>query len=130
VGVVAASLQTVPAEAAVYLSDRYNNATGGPDVTAAEASAGDTRYDTLTIRNDSDLGCSRLRVWLDASTAGLAISDDAVSWVTPTTESAGLALGDLPAGQTAPLYLRRTISPSASYDPLVLNHLHYCFDGL
>lgn len=118
------------AEATVSLRDLYNNAAGHDDVTAAEAQAGDVETYTITMKNEGTLTLSQIKVWLDAATDDLEISENGSSWVNPTSEAAALEFPDLVAGGTDLLHLRRTITGGADPDPNVLNHLHLSFAGL
>ena len=115
------------AEAPVHLADRYSNGVASDDVTASEASAGDVETYQITLANESPAQVGDLRVWLDAATDYLEISDDDATWVSPTTEAAALQFGNVDPGSSVTLYVRRTIPASTSYDPEVLSHLHAAF---
>lgn len=121
-----------PQAAQVLLQEEYNEGVGGDEVVAAEASAGSVESWIVGLRNDSGIGLSNLRVWLDAATAGLEISWDGASWVTPTTETHVDVLihPDLAAGATKNLYIRRTIGAASPADPAVLNLLQFAWSGL
>jgi len=123
-------MNTGPAEGRVLLDDVFNNAVAYDDVTAAEALAGDVATYTITLANDSLHRFSKLVAWLDAAVTGLEISDDGITWVSPVTEAAGLALDDIAPGGTDTLHARRTIGAAADSDTDVLNHLHFAFNGL
>lgn len=118
------------AEGRVALGDRWTNAVGHDDVTAGEASAGDVEGYTVTLSNDSTAGLSRVLAWLDAAVSDLEISDDDITYVSPTSEGAALGLADIPAGGSITLYLRRTIGAAEPSDPDVLNHLHFSYQGI
>jgi len=123
-------LAPTPRSARIHLADLYENGPPHDDVTAAEAAAGDVTVYTLQLANDSPKNVSGLTVWLDAATANLEISDDAAAWVDPTSESAGLVLGNLASGESVTLWLRRTIAPAANSDAEVLTNIHYAFNSL
>ena len=119
-------------EARVFLADRYANGIGHDDVTAGEAAAGDVAEYELTVANDSSDTVCNILAWLDASAEGsayLELSDDGVSWSSPTTEPTGVALGNIVAAGSATLYARRTIPAAEPFDPAVLTHLHFGFDN-
>ena len=130
VEVSAAYLCACPTEAEICLADVYGNAIAHDDVIAAEAAAGSVETYTITMVNDGDLILSQIKVWLDAATDDLEISDDGASWVSPTTEATALEFPDLAPGSEDTLHLRRTIAAASEADPAVLNHLHIGFSGL
>ncbi len=57
-------LKPNPAEAAVHIVDRYANGVGHDDVTAGEATSGDTEDYSITLANDNYVGINNLKVWL------------------------------------------------------------------
>ena len=116
-----------PSEAEVRLLDRWEIGPAGDDVTASEAAAGDVATWSATIQNDSTDTVYGITAWLDSSTSGLEISDDGVTWVNPTSQAAGLDLGDLAAAGTTPLYFRRTISAGAPPDSDILAQVRLAF---
>lgn len=118
------------AEARIALGDRWANAVGHDDVTAGEASAGDVEDYTVTLANDSAAGLSQVKVWIDTAVSDLEISDDDITYVSPTTEGTALGLADIPAAGSITLYLRRTIGAAEPSDPDVLNHLHFSWQGI
>ena len=130
VRVYADHLSPTPRSSRVHLADLYANGPPHDDVTAAEAAAGDVTDYTLNLVNEGAKHASDLRVWLDAATSDLEISDDAISWVNPTSESAGLGLGSLSSGESVTLWLRRTIGAAANSDPEILTKIHYAFSSL
>jgi len=130
VAVYTTHLGDAPTEARVLLADRYLNGIPFRDATAAEATAGDVDTYTLTLTNAGTVTVSALVAWLDADTAGLEISDDGATWVTPTTEGTALALSDLAPAASATLHARRTIAASADADPDILDLIHLAFDAL
>lgn len=127
----AAFMISGPQSQRVHLRDRYNNGVGHDDVTAAEASAGDTTDYTLTIANDSPMDALNVLFWLDASVSDLSISDDGVTYYTPTSEGHGdvIDLGTIASGSTDTLFLRRTIASSSSSDAKILNLVEFAWDG-
>jgi hypothetical protein len=122
-------LQSGIVEANVQLYDRYNNDVGQADITAAEATAGDTLTWTFTVENAGTRDISDVRVWIDAAVSDIDISDDGATWVTPTTEDAGLVLADLAPAATDTLHVRRVIGAGAASSPRVTNILHARFYG-
>jgi hypothetical protein len=123
-------LNTRPAEEQVYLDELYANGPPHDDVSETEALLGHVETYQLDLMNESPFNVGDLRVWLDASTPSLEISDDGSSWVAPTDETGGLQFGELVAGYQARLYLRRTISAGAGSDPDILSKIHYAFSGI
>jgi len=124
---VYASYLEAGAEADVHIVDRHNNQTANDDVTAEEASAGTFAVHYIIMKNQSTEIMHRIRIWLDAAVSGLAISENAFDYVSPTTKATALAFPDLAAGATDLLWIRRTIGAEAEADPDVLNHLHFAF---
>lgn len=113
------------------------------NVSSAESSSGDTEYRCIYIHNaHATLALTSPKVWIqqetpsadsvidigldpagvgDGSTTGVAttVVDEqtapaGVTFTHPTTEGGGLAIADIPAGQSAALWLRRTISAAAA----------------
>ena len=119
-----------PVDGSVHLGDRFGNAVGHDNVTAAEALAGNVEAYTVDLANVSTLILSSVVAWLDAAVSGLEISDDGITYVSPTSEATGLSLADIPAGGSITFYLRRTVAATAASDPEVLNHICLAFDGL
>jgi len=117
-------------EAPVLLHDRYNTGVASDDVSAAEAAAGDVETYQLALANDGTAFLSQVTAWIDAATTGIEISDDGITWVSPTTEAAGLAFDPIAPGGSATLHVRRTIAASSPSDAAVLTHLHLAFSGL
>ena len=129
---VHADYLVVGSEGRVFLADRYANGIDYDDVTAGEAAAGDVVGYQLGVANDSGGTVCNVLAWLDASAEGsayLELSDDGVSWSSPTTEPTGVALGNIVAAGSATLYARRTIPAAEPFDPAVLTHLHFGFDN-
>jgi len=113
----------------VYLRDRFETAIGHDDLTAAECSAGDVATWTVTMHNVGAFRMTDLRVWLDGAVTSLEISDDGLTWVSPSSEAGALVFGTLAAGASATLYLRRTVGAGAPAAAKVLNVLHARYDG-
>jgi len=120
-----------PGEADVLLKEAFNTL-GPDDVPAAEASAGAVETVQVDLTNDHTSNHARdVKVWLDAASVDLEISDDNITFVTPTTEGHGdvLTFAAIASGASVPIYVRRTISASASSDTNVLNLLQWAWDG-
>lgn len=124
-------------------ANAYSNAVDGlfDAVSAAEAAAGRTEYRCVYLHNANatDL-MTAARVWINANTplAGtqLAIgvgtaavnateqtvanettAPSGVTFTEPANAAAGLALGNIPAGQHKAIWLRRTVSAGAGASP-------------
>ena len=103
-------------------------------VTGAESDAGDTEYRCIYVHNaDPSLTMYDAKVWLSAESAAyhaIALGGEGLngtaetvadedtapvgeSFSSPANEGAALSLGDIPAGQHYPLWVRRTI-PAAT----------------
>lgn len=128
VGVDVSWLPDVPEEARVFLRDRYN-ALGPDDVSAAEASAGATEALELALANVSTNMVRAVTAWLDPATEDLELSPDGSAWSAPTSEGAGLALGDVNGGASVALHVRRTIGAGAPSAAEVLNLIHLAWEG-
>jgi len=107
-------------------------------VTGAEALVGDVEYRCIYIRNShATLTLYGAVVWLSANTPSSytsidialgsaavngeeqTVSDEAtaptgVSFSAPASYAAGLAIGDIPAGQHKAVWLRRTVGAAAA----------------
>lgn len=111
------------------------------DVSASEASAGDTEYRAVDLYNAGDATATDVDVWFSSQTSSsgtvAAIGEDATNNphasdanletvanegtapASPTvtfseaTEGSPLSLDDIPAGQAARLWIRRTVSAGA-----------------
>ncbi|RME36531.1 MAG: hypothetical protein D6788_11375 [Planctomycetota bacterium] len=119
-----------PTSGSVFIDDRYENGLSDGDFTAAEAAAGASKTNTVTVRNISPLRIYDLRVWIDPAISFVAISADGVSWVSPTTEATALLLGDVAPGLATSLHIKRTISPGQMSSPKVLNRIHFSWWSL
>jgi len=117
------------AEAEVFLADRYNNDVGGPDVSAAEAVAGDVEDYQLSLQNDGGQRLSNLRVWLDPTAdARTSIGWNGVDFSAPTNEEEGLLRDLLEIDESVALHVRRTVPAEESSTPKELVHVHLAFD--
>jgi len=121
-----------PAESLVHIKDRYANGIGHDDVTAGEATAGDTTDYSVTIANDNYVGLSHVNFWLTPLSVanGLWISDDNATWVQPVYEADALSLGNIAGNADTTLYIRRVIAAGAASNIYVLNELVYTFEGI
>ncbi len=103
------------------------------DVTSAESAAGDIEYRCFYVHNNnSSLTLQNAVIWIQTNTTGnriaiglgssaingteqtVANEDTAPTSVTfsqPATKAAGIALGNIPAGQHRAVWIRRTIAP-------------------
>ena len=114
------------------------------DVTSAESSAGDIEYRCFYVHNaNATLAMQNAVVYIQANTTGnriaigvgtsavnaaeTAVADEntapaGVTFSQPATKGAGLALGNIPAGQHRAVWVRRTIgaATSASNDTYTL----------
>jgi len=101
------------------------------DVTGDEASAGDTEYRALFIKNNhANLTWQNVVAWIDTETPGADSIDIAVEGVSgdqiqtiadestaptgvtfshPTTKETGISLGNLPAGSASGIWLKRIV---------------------
>lgn len=108
------------------------------DVTGDEASAGDTEYRCIYIRNNhGTLTLSSAKLWIQTvspstdSVVALALGGEGLNgtaetvadeitapvgetFSSPTSKATGLYLGSLAAGDYYPVWVRRTISAAAS----------------
>lgn len=115
------------------------------DVSGAEETAGDVEYRALYIYNSGDQVAEGVKIWLtdtvDAQTIiAIALAGEGLnatmetianentapvgeSFSTPTTEGAGLTMGNIPAGQHYGFWVRRTVSAGAgaSNDQFTIN---------
>ena len=114
-------------EAQVLVSDRFNNRMGYEDVAAEDAAAGEIVTYNFGLRNVSSSRVHRPSIWLDPATDDLQISDDQVTWVSPTTEATALVLPDMDPNDLDVLYVKRTIGAAAESSPSVLNLLQLSF---
>jgi len=120
-----------PAEADVLLKENFNTL-GPDDVTAAEASSGDVTDTEYALKNyHVSNEAQDVKVWLDAGTVDLEISDDDVTYVSPTSEAHGdvITFATIAAGASEQLWTRRTIGSSDPSDTDVLNVLQWAWDG-
>lgn len=102
------------------------------DVTSAEASAGDTNYRCVYVRNNhGTLTLVGAVLWITSNTTGNRIAiglgtsainateqtianeataPTSVTFSQPASKAAGLVIGDIPAGQTKAFWIRRTVA--------------------
>lgn len=102
------------------------------DVTSGQASAGDTNYRCVYVRNGhGSLTLVSAVLWIATNTTGSRISVGAgaaavnatetavaneatapagVTFSQPASKGAGIALGDIPAGQFKAIWLRRVVA--------------------
>ena len=129
VQVDASELATGARGGVVELTDRFNNAIAGDDVSAAEAAAGDVETYTLTLENQSNTTLSQFKIWIGPNVSGIEIADDGATWVSPITKATALTLPDLLPGVEDTLHLRRTIVAGAVADGDVETLLHFSYRG-
>lgn len=120
-------------EGLVTLSDFYN-AMGPNDVTAAQATAGNTQTVTFTLTNVTPLPIVRVFMWLDGTASGLAnlfLSSDNVHFGQPASKvDAGvLSWASIAAGASVNVYVKRVITAGALANPELLNILQYIWIG-
>jgi hypothetical protein len=117
----------------VELADVVNNTIGQANCSAADATAGEVISWEITCTAQAaiagtDHSATALTFWLTQPASGtIEISDDNATWVSPTTEGAGLVLGTVAAGASTTLYCRRTIAPGSIAAPTLLSQLHASF---
>lgn len=120
-----------PTEARVYLADRYENAPGHDDVTAAEASTGNVEAYVVDIANVSASIISDFDVWLQPDTPfHLEIGTNGTTWQAPVVEANALRLPDLPVGGTTQLHIRRTVAANEPSNPDILTWVRTAFNAL
>ena len=121
-------------------------------VTGAERLAGDVEYRGIYVKNagaDTAIGCV---IWVSTdSTAAfseldIALGDEAVNvtmetianeqtapsgpvFTHPSSEGAGLAIGDIPAGQMKGVWVRRTVTAGATAQASDTAQLSVAFDS-
>lgn len=106
------------------------------DVTSAESAAGDIEYRCFYVHNaNATLALQNAVVWIQANTPGNRIAigvgssavngteqtvanentaPTSVTFTQPANKGAGLALGNIPAGQHRAVWVRRTIAAASS----------------
>jgi hypothetical protein len=108
------------------------------DVSGDEGSAGDIEYRCFYVHNNhGTLILQQPKIWVSSDTtsandevdiglgssavngteqtvANEATAPSAVTFSHPTTKAAGIALGDIPAGQHRAIWVRRTVGASAA----------------
>lgn len=126
-------VRTTGSSASVNIADVLNNAIGGDNVTAADATAGRTDTIPLTIFNQSRHTAHHVKVWLVENAANLELSLDDIAYFSPTSETDVNVIdlaATLPRGSTAELYLRRTVSAGSTFDAGILSSIRFGWDGL
>ena len=107
-------------------------------VSSAEASAGDTEYRCIYVKNaHGSLTLQNAKVWIETQTPSgdtsveIALAGEGVngtaetianestapsgeSFSAPASEGAGLTIGDIPAGQSQAIWIKRIVSATAS----------------
>jgi hypothetical protein len=131
----------------VQLLDTYNNVIGGRDFTTAENTAGEALYDgTLMLRNGGAVTAEGVTVWIESgyetgiqiakeapvASALEVLSNDAdqptgLAWVAPTSEGAGLVIGDLAAGALYGLHIERSVTADQDPNARIKVVLNYSF---
>ncbi len=154
VQVYMAHLTPGPAEAKVYLADRFTNAIGHLDVTAAEAQSGDVLSWMVTMLNAGDRVLENILVWITSGRLNLAtltldeltaltldelseldlalrleISKDDSTWVGPADELSALRFDPLQPAEDHILHLRRTVPAGDPPDPEILNTIACAYDA-
>lgn len=107
------------------------------DVSSAESAAGDTEYRCFYVHNaHATLTLQNAVVWIQANTTGnriaigvgssavngteQTVADEqtaptgGVAFTQPASKGAGLALGNIPAGQHRAVWVRRTVAPATA----------------
>lgn len=104
------------------------------DVTSAESAAGDIEYRCFYVHNNNGtLALQNAVIWIDTNTTGNRIAiglgssavngteqtvanegtaPSGVTFSQPANKGAGIALGNIPAGQHRAVWIRRTIAAS------------------
>jgi hypothetical protein len=109
------------AEGLVVLSEIFGGISG-PDIGAAEATAGNVLAYQVGIENVGVVDALEVKIWRDEA-CGLELSLDGLVWVSPDEEDHAdvLMIERLAAGQTTTLHLRRTIAPGSVSETSVLD---------
>ena len=117
-------------EATITLTDVFDNALSSVDVAAAEASAGDTLVVSVYLKNVSTNSLEDIRVWIEDGTY-YTISLDGVNYYAPDSESHSDVLysASLAAGASLRVYAKREIPGSTGFQPTMLIHLGYSWNG-
>lgn len=108
------------------------------NVSSAEASAGDTEYRCIYVRNGhGTLTLQNAKVWIQSNTpstdttVAIALAGEGVngtaetvgnestapsgeSFTSPADEANGLTIGNIPAGQHQAIWIRRTVTAGAA----------------
>jgi hypothetical protein len=116
--------------APVLISDTFN-AFGPDDVTASQASSGNTSVATFTFANVSGNAIVKLTAWLSPFVSGVTISSDGVNFYDPVSSGDADALQWPSVGlaSNVPIYLKRVISAGTASMASILNHLCWAWVG-
>lgn len=117
-------------EATITLTDVFDNMLSSVDVTAAEASAGDTLVVSVYLKNVSTDTLADIRVWIEDGTY-YTISLNGSDYYAPDSESHGDVLysASLAVGASLRIYVKRVIPGSTEFQPTMLVHLGYSWNG-
>jgi len=108
-------------------------------VSSAEALAGDVEYRCIYVINNGDITAIGAKLWIQSNTPNsdnqiaIALGGEGLngtaetpgnestapsgeSFSEPSSEGAGLTLGDMDAGEYYPVWLRRTVDAAAAAD--------------
>src|SRR3990172_8249572 len=123
-----AYLPSTPMVQPVYLQDVPNVYLS--NIAASQAAAGNTVTLQYFMANSGTSLVHNVRVWIDAQTPYLSISDDNVIFVTPKTEAEALLMGILSGGANKNLWVKRTIPAGSEADGRVRAWLRASWDGV
>ena len=134
--------------AAVTLTESYNTAIAGDNITTTENTAGHTSYRCVLFKNGSAAEVTNLKVWIsedaasrfsvgaetpvdswvtDISGAGDTFAPGGVSFSQPTVVGSALNLGTVAAGGMVALWIRRVVAAASAADPRVPVEISYQF---
>ncbi len=112
----------------VLICDRWSNGIAQADVSAADALSGAVLEYTVGLR--ATYSIANVAIWFGSdSDAYTSASVDAAVWSAPQSESSALLIDNIASGDTATLYLRRTVPAAAAHSARQRVHLHLSFDG-
>jgi hypothetical protein len=121
-------------ESPVIIKDVYENELGYDDITNSEASSGHVDSYNVTLKNEGTWTITQLYAWINEAVSYMEISDNGISYVSPTGSakakpSSALSLANISPGDSITFHLKRTIPASTSYDPKVRTIIHWSFMG-
>lgn len=118
-------------EVCVYLRDTYWIGSALGNVSASEAENGEIDDSAFALYAASPVDLLDVKCWLDSDTEYLTISKDDIDYYAPDSEGHAdvLAWAKIESGSTEYLYIKRTIPPSTTFDPFVLNQIHFAWTG-